>query len=255
MYRYLVHPFIGGVGVAFTDRWGGQSTGRFATLNLGRTDEDRADDVVANYRRIRESLGVDSIHVVHQVHGTAIHEVTEQDADVWSETSPVGDVIGGQAKLPVADAVLTRVPGVAVAVRAADCLPVLLAAPDEGIVAAVHAGRVGLLAGVLEATTDAMSERGAHTIQAWLGPHVCGECYEVPGDLAEQARDVLPEAAATTSWGTPSIDLAAGATAILESRGIAIETVPGCTRTDRAFFSHRRDPRAGRQAGFVWIGA
>ncbi|WP_028708198.1 polyphenol oxidase family protein [Propionicicella superfundia] len=253
MYGFRSDPAATGIGVAFTHRWGGVSEGPFEALNLGRTDLDHSASVVENFARLRDSLAVDSVHVVHQVHGTTVHEVTTEEAAGWSPTSPLGDGAPGQDPLPVADAVVTGVPGAAIAIRVADCLPVLLAAPRERLVAAVHAGRVGLLSGVVQATIEAMRRRGAGEISAWIGPHICGDCYEVPATMAAHAAEILPATAARTTWGTPAIDLAAGAVAVLAEAGIGVEHVGPCTRTDPSYFSHRSDPAAGRQAGVIWI--
>ena len=68
-------------------------------------------------------------------------------------------------------------------VRAADCVPVLLVAPDGGVIGAVHSGRPGLVPGVVPATVARMRELGAGRIEGWIGPHVCGRCYEVPEQM------------------------------------------------------------------------
>jgi YfiH family protein len=253
VFAYLSAPERGGIGVAFTDRWGGVSSSEFATLNLGRTDRDRVSDVVENFSRVRGELGVGSVHVVNQVHGVDVHRVTSDDIASWTPTTPVGDAVARQSALPAADAIVTDLPGAAVAVRVADCLPVILADPARRIVAAVHAGRVGLLAGVVQQTLADLSARGATSLHAWIGPHICGACYEVGEKLRDHAASVLPATAATTSWGTPSIDLSAGAVSVLEAAGVTIEHVGGCTLTDPALFSHRGDPKTGRQLGMVWI--
>ncbi len=91
-----------------------------------------------------------------------------------------------------ADALVTTDRRLAVAVRVADCVPVLFADPDAGVVAAAHAGRVGLGAGVLPATVARMAELGAARITAWIGPHICGDCYEVPADLQADLRPGAP---------------------------------------------------------------
>lgn len=255
MFAYRIDPAEnGGIGVAFTDRWGGVSEGpSVGTLNFGRTDVDDPGRVTENFSRLRRSLGVDSVHVVHQVHGTAVHEVTEAAAASWTPTSPLGDRVPGQGRLPIADIVVTGVAGAAVAVRIADCLPVVLAAPRQRLVCAAHAGRVGLLAGAITSALADLRARGADEITAWIGPHICGDCYEVPAEMAEHAASLLPATATRTAWGTPSIDLAAGATSALEGEGVAVAYIGPCTRTDPAQFSHRGDPRAGRQLGLGWI--
>lgn len=254
MFAFRTDPGADGVGVAFTDRHGGVSAEGFATLNLGRTDIDETAAVLENYRRVRAALGVRSIHVVHQVHGTDLHEVTRAEASEWVEPAVVGDAIAGRRRIPVADALVTAVPGAALAVRVADCLPVLLAAPAERIVAAVHAGRVGLLGGVLHTAVADLRRRGATGITAWIGPHICGECYEVPAEMAAAAAERNAATRGTTSWGTPSIDLGGGAESVLTDLGVTVQFAPGCTRTSTDLFSHRRGGAgAGRQVGLIWL--
>ncbi len=253
MFAFRGDTSTGGVGVAFTDRWGGVSAGPFGELNLGRTDEDEPDRIVENFRRVREALDLRTLHVVHQVHGTAVHTVGASEAATWTPQSPLGNGWPGREALPVADAVVTDVPGAGVAVRVADCLPVLIAAPGRRRVAAVHAGRIGLLGGVIPAAVSALRDEVSDDLTAWIGPHICGDCYEVPSEMAAAARQVLPASAAVTSWGTPAIDLAAGAVAQLESLGVEVAHVGPCTRTENDHFSHRADPDSGRQVGVIWL--
>src|SRR5699024_1730254 len=106
----------------------------------------------------------------------------------------------------------------AVGVLVADCVPVLLAAP--GLVAAVHAGRRGVLAGVVQAAVDAMAGHGRPPTHAVIGPAICGRCYEVPAELRSEAMAVDAVLGSQTSWGTPSLDLPAGVRAILERAGV-----------------------------------
>lgn len=164
----------------------------------------------------------------------------------------LGNHVEGQPKLPSADAMVTDLPGVALAIRVADCMPIMLADPKAGVVGAAHAGRVGFLAGVLPATVKSMHDMGATELLAWLGPHICGRCYEVPAEMAEQVWTEYPATRAVTRQGTPALDLGAGALAQLESLGVAAVGLDPCTFEGDDFFSHRRDHGAGRLAGLVW---
>ena len=152
------------------------------------------------------------------------------------------------------DALVASQPGVALLARAADCVPVLLADPATGWIAAVHSGRPGLAGGVVPAAVAAVREGGGDPTVAWIGPHVCGACYEVPADLQEQVAAVVPEARSTTSWGTPGLDLGAGVRAQLAAAGIDdVRTVDACTREDASWPSYRRDGDAAtRFAGVIW---
>lgn len=253
MFATLIDPTRNqGVGVAFTNRLGGVSTGPQTSLNLGRSDLDALDNLRTNMARVREAAGISAVAAVHQVHGVQVHQ-PDPDRD-WAGDGWIGDRIPGAARLPVADAMVTNRPGLALQVRVADCVPVLLADPVAGVVGAAHAGRVGLLEGVLQAVVAELRRAGARRLQAWLGPHICGDCYEVPGQLAAEAARLLPAAASTTSWGTPAIDLGAGAQSLLEVLDVQVHRCDPCTFTSDDLFSHRGDgPQAGRQVGLVWL--
>jgi hypothetical protein len=132
---------------------------------------------------------------------------------------------------------------------------VLLADAEAGVVAAAHAGRSGLLAGVLQATLTAMRDLGAapERTSAVLGPAACGACYEVPQEMADDAERRLPGSRGVTRRGTASVDLTAGARAVLREAGLAAVTaVGGCTlEQPERWFSYRRDRTTGRHGGLV----
>ncbi|HET7358379.1 MAG TPA: peptidoglycan editing factor PgeF [Nocardioidaceae bacterium] len=236
----------GRVDVAFTDRHGGVSDGPFTSLNLAVTGDDDPLAVAENVRRMVEAFTGDrSAPVVgmHQVHGSDV--VVVSDAEV-------GEAASG--RLPVGDALVTVQPGVALMVRAADCVPVLLADQAAGVVAAVHSGRPGVAAGVVTRAVETMRDLGADHIDAWVGPHVCGACYEVPEAMREEVAAQVPETYATTTWGTPALDIGAGVRAQLAAAGVAVTVVDRCTREDEDLFSYRRQGRAsGRLAGLAWV--
>jgi YfiH family protein len=169
-----------------------------------------------------------------------------------ADVAVVGDA--SAAELPQVDALVTRTPGVALVVRAADCVPVLLADVARGIVGAAHAGRPGLVAGVVPAALAAMRDLGAEAISAWVGPHVCGACYEVPEQMRADVAAVVPEAYAETSWGTASVDVGAGVLAQLRAAGVEVVDASRCTREDEDLYSYRRQGvESGRLAGVVWV--
>ncbi|MCW2813774.1 MAG: yfiH [Nocardioides sp.] len=150
------------------------------------------------------------------------------------------------------DGIVTDQPDVVLLVRAADCVPVLLADPAAGVLGAAHAGRPGVAAGVVPATVEAMRDLGARDVTAWIGPYVCGACYEVPADLQDEVAALVPATRATTSWGTPSLDLGAGVRAQLEAGGATVVDVSSCTRESPDLFSYRRDGAgSGRLAGLI----
>lgn len=240
------------MGIGFTDRSGGSSTGAQGSFNLGRSDLDELPNLRANMARLRAETGIGPVAALHQVHGTTVHDA-DSDGRNWAADAWLGDRVGAPA-LPVADAVISGRRGMALMVRVADCVPVLFADPDAGLIGAAHAGRAGLLAGVLAATVAALRTRGATALQAWIGPHICGACYEVPADMAQAAAEQLPECASTTSWGSAAIDLGAGAAAQLAALDVSVTNLASCTLTSEQLFSHRGDgPQAGRQVGLVWL--
>lgn len=253
MFSYRADPPPrGGVGVAFTDRHDGVSDADIGPLNLGRIGVDELDHVRENFTRVRAALGVSSIACVDQRHTTEVRVVGDADWERGPEQH-LGSAVPGQRANPVADALVSTRPDVALCVRIADCLPVLLADAEAGVIGAAHAGRVGLAAGVVTNTVRVMREHGATTITAWLGPHVCGRCYEVEAEMADEVGAVLPGSRTSTSWGTPALDLAAGAVHQLEDLGCRVRRHDQCTRTTTGLHSHRRDgARSGRLAALVW---
>lgn len=232
-----------GAHFAFTDRWGGVSAVPYEELNLGGAVGDDPEAVRTNRESAAKSLGLDAGRVVwmNQVHG----------ADV-----AVVDAPWGERAAPEVDALVTTRRGLALAVLTADCTPVLLADPVAGVAAAVHAGRPGMVAGIVPAAVRAMTGLGADParIVARTGPAVCGRCYEVPERMRAEVAAVEPAAHAETSWGTPSVDVTAGVHAQLERLGVRDrEASPVCTRESDDHFSYRRDRTTGRLAGYVWL--
>ncbi|MFG2371664.1 peptidoglycan editing factor PgeF [Streptomyces sp. NPDC048504] len=234
---------VSGAHFAFTDRWGGVSAVPYEELNLGGAVGDDPDAVRTNRELAAKSLGLDPALVVwmNQVHG----------ADVAVVEGP-----WGVSDIPSVDALVTARRGLALAVLTADCTPVLLADPVAGIAGAAHAGRPGIVAGVVPAAVAAMVELGADParIVARTGPAVCGRCYEVPADMRADVAAVEPAAYAETSWGTPAVDVTAGAHAQLDRLGVRDrEQSPVCTRESDDHFSYRRDRTTGRLASYVWL--
>jgi polyphenol oxidase len=233
------------VDVAFTDRHGGLSGGPFASLNLGASPGDDPETVERNIERVTRAFAglsddqpAPTVVRMRQVHGPGVHVVDEPSL--------------AAAEPPVADALVTRLPGVVLMVRVADCVPVLLADVHAGVVGAVHAGRPGLVAGVVPRAMEAMHSLGAESVRAWVGPHVCGACYEVPADMRAEVSALAPASFAETSWGTPSLDVGAGVLAQLKEAGADVVDRSRCTMEDEDLFSYRRQgPTSGRLAGLI----
>ena len=217
-------PAAGGarVEVAFTD----------ASLDL--QEGDRIETVLDELGR---ALDV-AVARASQVHGD---EVTTVDGD-------------DSGRVPFADGLVTTQRRTALMVRVADCVPVLLADATAGVVGAAHAGRRGVELDVVTRTVERMRDLGAADIHAWIGPHICGGCYEVPDEMRAEVAAVVPETYAETTWGTPSLDLGAGVAAQLAAADVAVTVVGGCTLEDDRFHSYRRDGQeSGRLAGLVWL--
>lgn len=243
--------------------WWRQSTGdgvhlAFTSVEAGNLARHVGPqhDVESHRLRLQEAMGVPagSLRFLDQVHSS---EVLDAD-DVAPTVAPLAG--GGATTVPTGDAWVCSDGSVPLAIMVADCLPVLLVGQRDRddprtapVTAAAHAGRPGLLAGVLENTVTAMRDRGAVAITAWIGPGACGSCYEIPDEmLAEHATD-RPALASTTSWGTSAMDLRAEAEQVLAQAGVTLAPLAGCTLEDASLFSHRRAPGQGRFAGLIWM--
>lgn len=229
--------------IAFTDRHGGYSSGDFSSFNLARHVGDDEAMVAANRSALSAVLGLggERLSFVSQVHGTAIAEVTR------------ADLRGPAAE---ADAQITTESGLGLAIMVADCTPVMLADPEAGIIAAVHAGRPGMSLGIVGDTVERMRELGAGEIHAVIGPSICPRCYEVPEEMRAEVAAIEPVTASVSVTGTPAIDVAAGVAEQLRRAGVAIDHFSRtCTRESDELFSYRRQSRTGRFVGVVWMQA
>jgi polyphenol oxidase len=227
-----------GVRAGFTTRAGGVSAAPWDSLDLGLHVGDDPDRVLVNRGRVERWLG-GRVAFAAQVHGADVL-VLER------EPSP------GQVEVGVADALVAARPGVGLGVLVADCVPVLLADAGTGVVGVAHAGRQGLGLGVLEAAVRALTAAGARLehVRAVVGPAVSGPEYEVPAALRDQVAAAVPETWATTAWGTPALDLPAGARAVLARAGVGdVTSIDVCTARDPRFFSHRLATRGGTTTG------
>lgn len=226
---------------AVTDREGGTSEAPYDGLNLGAHVGDDAAAVTANRAAVEAEIGMPLV-LADQVHGADVLHVTEALlAGPRSGTGAVG----------TADALVTDLPDIALGVLVADCTPVLLHDLEGPLVGVAHAGRPGMLAGVVPALVEAMRDLGAGELVATVGPSVCGRCYEVPAQMRAAAAAQVPAAAAITWQGTPAIDVASGVVEQLAAADVGTTWLPGCAREDRRWFSYRRDGTTGRFAGIV----
>jgi YfiH family protein len=225
------------VDLGFTGRSSGRGSGPYAGLNLGGHVGDDPADVEGNRAALAHEIDLprERLVLMNQVHGADVAEVDGP----WA------------AEPPAVDGIVTRARDLALAVLVADCVPVLLHDAAAGVVGAVHAGRPGMLAGIVGRAVAAMRDLGASAVSATVGPSVCGRCYEVPAEMAHRAAAVSPAAAARSWTGTAAIDVAAGVVEQLAAADVAVQWVPGCTRESGDLYSYRRDGRTGRFAGVV----
>lgn len=239
----LVVALAPGVTAAFTTRAGGVSDAPYGTLNLAPHVGDDPAAVETNRKNAAAALGLDAARVTwcDQVHGDSVATVTRHDAGRTFDAT---------------DGLVTTERDVPLAVMAADCVPVLLADRRRGVLGAVHAGRRGLVGGVVEVAVGTMLDLGAvrEDVVVAVGPAIGPCCYEVGEDVAAEVSDVLPVTRATTREGRTALDLTAGVRFVLAREGVrSVTTVGGCTaHQPGVFFSHRRDGTTGRHAGIVW---
>jgi YfiH family protein len=214
----------------FTKRTGGVSHGAFASLNLGTHVGDDLVDVMRNREIIAGKVG--PTQYMNQVHGDRIALIEEVTEDA-----------------PTADALVTGIPGITLAVMVADCIPLLLKSAES--VAAVHVGRRGLVNEITRKTLSLMREMGASHITAIIGPAICGSCYEVSEDVYQEVITLHPFAQSRTPQGTLALDLPAALRSVLSDEGIPILNKFECTVEKSEYFSYRRDGVTGRQAGLI----
>lgn len=177
---------------------------------------------------------------LHQVHGAGVEVVTHANAD---------DVRGRQG-----DALVTAESDLVLSVQTADCVPLVLHDGGE-VIAVVHAGWRGLVAGVVERTVDVMRSMGADDITMIVGPHIGGECYEFgEDDLAMVSSRVGSDVSGHTTSGRPALDLDVALDRIAAAHGIlTLASTGSCTSCDATrWYSHRARGEAGRMATAAW---
>ena len=228
-----------------TTHAGGVSGRPWDSLNLGVHVGDRPEHVQENRKRFAGSIGLDSDRIgwLNQVHGTEVVELTPNN-------------IGQISK---ADASYTRYPGIACAILTADCLPVILADREGAVVGAAHCGWRSLCGGVIENLVRAMAV-APETLQAWLGPAIGPDSFEVGPEVREAFLGHDPKAvhafrAEGARPGHFMADIYALATLRLNHLGVSSVNGGGlCTVQDPdQFFSYRRDGRTGRMATLIWL--
>jgi YfiH family protein len=236
---------IPGVRHAFFTRDGGVSQGIYQSLNAGVGSQDDPAHVAENRRRMAEVMGVtpENFLSLYQIHSPDVVTIDK----AWDAASR-----------PRADAIVTRTPGLAIGVSAADCGPILFVDPQARVIGAAHAGWKGALTGVLESTIDAIEKLGGRRgdIVAAIGPLIRQQSYEVGAEFVDRftqadsgyARFFAPAA----RDGHAMFDLGGFIRMRLERAGILMIDDTGVdTYSDERFFSyrrtvHRKEPDYGR---------
>ena len=237
-------PVPGRVRALVTTRAGGVSEPPYESFNLAFHVGDAAERVHENRLRLLSAAGVDKVQWLDQEHGRRVLAASPSTA----AGSP-----------NAADAAWTVAPDLGLAVLVADCVPLLLANVDASCVAVVHCGWRGTVAGVVEAAVDALPESPSRLV-AWLGPGVCGDCYEVGSDVRnavradERKRVLVKHGSACGDARKWRLDLPALIVARLRRSGVE-RIVPSslCTICDKRFYSYRRDGSTGRFAALIWL--
>ncbi|HXN86799.1 MAG TPA: peptidoglycan editing factor PgeF [Candidatus Binataceae bacterium] len=235
----LIHGFLG--------RRGGVSIGPYESLNLAYWVGDDSARVDENWRRLREVIGVETkVARRHQIHGKDVHVITAENV----------------SEKPDGDGMVTATPGILLAVASADCVPILMTDAREKIVAAIHAGWRGVIAGIAREAVAAMESLGAKAreLRAALGPSIGMCCFEVDAELAERFGREIPGAGRHSRAGRPGkayLDLRAIITDQLMAAGLAGESIANvgpCTRcANDEFFSRRASSISGLQFSFIGL--
>lgn len=220
------------VTVTYTTRLGGLSTGDFGNCNMGGRGGDAPEAILSNRLALSEAIDA-KLSLVRQVHSGVAVDID----DLFEANTPYGFDASGTLGLstdsgePIpsieADAQVTTLSGVALGMFAADCLPVLLADGEAGVIGAAHCGRRGLEAGVIESAVALMERKGARPerIVATLGPCICGDCYETGDEIADAFDARFPGSFMLTRFGGTGIDIARAALMELEAAGVPLDNV------------------------------
>jgi polyphenol oxidase len=250
---------------AFTTRLGGVSSGQFESLNFGNPSElvgearDARSNIAANIAMVLATMqrGSSEVVQVHQVHGAGVLVVRR------------GQPAHGDRDDTKADAIVTDDPSRVLMVRVADCAPLLLATGDGRVVAAVHAGWKGVIAGVVPAAVKALrllvpggASPSCLRVFAAIGPCIRVQSFEVGEEVADAFRATFASTLtsdrivleAHSPRGRPHVDIVAAIRTQLAAEDVRdVEVIGGCTFAhDERYFSHRRDGvRSGRLAAMI----
>ena len=239
-----------GVKHGFFGRKGGVSTGIYESLNIGQGSDDEAQNIRDNRDRIRNALGAEKLLSCFQVHSAKVATVTEP----WRTR-------------PQADAMVTQTPGLALCILSADCVPVLFADAQARVIGAAHAGWKGALAGVCEATLEAMEALGAprENIRAAIGPAIQQASYEVGPEFRDTFigdQEWTDRLFVAGKDDRSHFDLTGYVEAVLQREGVSAVDNLGhdtCALEDDYFSNrrrnHRGEPDYGRNGSVIVLEA
>jgi len=216
----------------FFDRFGGVSSGRFESLNVGFNVGDTKENVRTNLDRVKSFSSAAELGLLNQIHSD---KIVEYDGTIHN-----------------ADGLYTKKRGVFLGVRFADCLPVVLMDVKSKIVMVLHAGWKGTFLEISKKGVETLEKYGAKTdnILVSIGPHICGNCYEIKDDVASKFDDRFLVSKKNGLY----LDLEKANVAQLVSAGVLeknINSIGICTYENRSFFSYRRDGVCGRNIGGI----
>lgn len=244
----------------FSTRLGGASKGRFATMNFSYSRKDDPADVLENFTRMADALGVerDRMVVSYQTHTTNVHRVTREDE---------GKGVIRERDYRDVDGLITDVPGITLVTFYADCVPLYLVDQVHHAIGLSHSGWRGTVRRMGQVTMDAMKEAFGtrpEDVTACIGPSICRDCFEVGEEVAEafadafdpKYRDALYRA--NEKPGKYQLDLWKANEIIFQEAGVPkeqIHTTNICTMCNSDYlFSHRRvGEERGNLAAFLSI--
>jgi YfiH family protein len=251
---------VAGIVHGFTTRLGGVSGPPYESLNLTTSRGDDPEAVAENRRRLRETLGIPVLALVHQVHGRRVLAVEEAPRDA------LGGAAGGSWTVGEGDALVTDRPGIGLLARTADCAPILLLDPDRPAVAAVHSGWRGAVADVAGAAVAELVARygsAPSRLLAAIGPSISKESYRVGPEVLEAFADAFGTLdgeliGPVDAEGGATLDVPEAVRRRLVAAGVRpenIERLPYCTYRDLRFYSSRRarSKTFGGQGGIIAI--
>jgi len=239
----------------FTDRRAGSSSPPYDSLNVANHVGDDPEVVTRNRLTMLDAIGssADRIVFMQAQHSNTVRNVASDGQK--SKPFAVDSASG-------CDGLVTTEVGTAIAALAADCVPIVLADIEHGVVGVVHCGWRGVVSEVAAAALSRMHEQGADVsdISAFVGPAICGACYPVDAERAGAVAGALPmDARGPAVWsdavGQWHVDVRKAVASQLLSAGVAVEVVGGCTFTNDTLFSYRRDGLTGRQGAAIVLEA